>query len=113
MTEKELTAVRDFLTAVFDAALPIVQAKDKAAQDAWDIDGDDTYYRQYRSAPSVAMRHGALAEYVKSSVERSAYVPRVDREAVDPSAGDGRPSDDVAEGDAVGEISSDSPSIPR
>lgn len=107
MTEEELTAARDFIADAFAAALPIVQAKDKAAKDAWHIDGDDSYFRQYRSAPVVAKRDRALAEYIEGCVERSAYVPLVERERVDQSAGDGDAGDDVPTGDASGEVASD------
>lgn len=108
MTEEELTAARDFIAAAFEAALPIVQAKDKAAKDAWHIDGDDSYFRQYRAAPTVANRDRALREYIEGCIERSAYVPLAERERLDQPVADGAAGDDMAAGDAVDEVPSHS-----
>lgn len=99
LTLAEHRGVREFLNYALDMTEPIVAARDKAAKDAWRIDRDDTYYRQYRSLPNVVVRNGSLFQYIASFVNRSAYVPRVDREERDISEGHRATDDEVATGD--------------
>ena len=78
LTLAELHGVRQFLNFSLDMVEPIVSARDKAAQDAWKIDRDDSFYRQSRMLPNMVVRNKSLLSYVESFVNRSAYVPRLD-----------------------------------
>lgn len=65
MTEEELLATKKLLDRAFELALPVVQRRDKEANDALD-QGDDTYPRVYRAVPQLVYREGAVTEYRES-----------------------------------------------
>jgi len=112
LTEAELKAVRSFFILAIDAAEPIVKARDRAAEDAWRIDRDDTYFRQTRSLPNVVVRNGPLFQYTERFIDRSTYIPRVDRQPIVESKSDRTNDDAVAQpNENGGEVASDSQSV--
>lgn len=112
LTTAEHSALRDFLNMALDTTEPIVKARDKAGRDAWEIDGDDSNYREHRSAPQLVVRDRALFEHATGCVERSAYVPRSQRDQSDSDGPDRIDGFDVAEVAAPSEGPGDSPEIP-
>lgn len=55
LTEEELNAVQMFLNRAFEQARPIIQERDKVADDAFD-QGDDSFVRNYRRPPELVVR---------------------------------------------------------
>jgi hypothetical protein len=55
MTEPELNAVEQLFRTALAWARPVVERRDKEAQDAWDA-GDDSHTRNYRGLPTVVYR---------------------------------------------------------
>lgn len=59
LTADELNMTREFYNLLFDLAEPIVQERDRVAQDAYD-NGDDGFARIYREVPQVVVRTGTI-----------------------------------------------------
>lgn len=112
LTASEHSALRDFLNMALDATEPIVKARDKAGRDAWEIDGDDSNYREHRSAPQLVIRDRALFEHTTGCIERSAYVPLAQRNQRDQDGEPGGAGSSVAEVPASSEGAGDSPEVP-
>lgn len=55
LTHEELKALREFYSIAFTLAEPIVLARDKEAQDAFDA-GNDSFTRVYRAVPQLVVR---------------------------------------------------------
>jgi hypothetical protein len=62
LTLAELEAIREFFNLLFDLATPVVKARDKVAQDAFDA-GDDSYARIYRQVPQLIIRKGPVGQH--------------------------------------------------
>ena len=58
-TGDELNALKEFWDIAFANAQPIVELRDKIAQEAMEHDGDDSYTRLYRPLPRVVVREGS------------------------------------------------------
>lgn len=74
LTSEELASLRELFNRMFDMVEPIVEHRDKAAQDAYD-QGDDTITRLYRQVPRLIVREGAIREHSISLRERPSGPP--------------------------------------
>lgn len=89
-TEEELTSLKHLFDTAFALALPIVQQRDKEAQDAF-ANGDDSHSRIYRQVPQLVYREGAIGEHSEGVLDRLEDAAGVQRTADDL---DGRLRDD-------------------
>lgn len=105
-TEQELEAVKDIIDSAFEWARPIVQLRDKEAQDAWNK-GDDSFARNYRPVPQLVYRKRPNAEHSLGVHERSTRVPEGDRRATDSDGGVRGIGDELAEPDSSEDGSKD------
>lgn len=74
LTMEELDAMEELFKTAFDWARPVVERRDKEAQDAWES-GDDSYSRNYRAVPQLVFRKRPEWEHGESLHERPAGVP--------------------------------------
>lgn len=84
LTSEELALFRELMNLALDLAEPIVEQRDKAAQDAYE-NGDDSFVRIYRQVPRLVVRDGALRANSGSLRKRSEDSPE------GPGAGDAGP----------------------
>jgi hypothetical protein len=83
LTSDELDKLKTLLDMAFDIARPIVEERDKAAQHAYDTQGDDSIARLYRAVSRLIVREGAITENSTSVRQRPE----------DDAAGPGGPGD--------------------
>lgn len=84
LKEDELKDFKDFVSASISAAMPVVQARDKEAQNDFE-NGDDSNYRLHRAAPTLSLRTGALIEYSDRLRLRPSGFPGVEGEPSEPA----------------------------
>src|SRR6478609_4641970 len=77
MTAEELDAIRELLTTALDWAQPVVELRDKEAQDAQE-QGDDSFSRLYRAVPTVVYRKRPQYEHDPSILGGPEDVPESD-----------------------------------
>lgn len=77
LTIEELSALKELLDTAFKWAEPVVNQRDKEAQDAWE-NGDDSHSRNYRPLPTVVYRKEPKREHDESVRERPEGVPEGD-----------------------------------
>ena len=61
LTEAELDTLKELFDLAFELAKPIVQERDRVAQDEFDK-GNDSFDRLYRRVPTLVVREGAKRE---------------------------------------------------
>lgn len=112
LTTEELAYMREFFNMMFDLAQPVVELRDKVAQDAFE-QGDDSFSRSYRQVPQFVIRTGSVGPDGESLQHRFAGVAErlsSDRDSAENlrDSGDGVAAgeqddsgtqDDAAEGD--------------
>ena len=86
LTGEELDAVKQFFEMVFQAAEPIVRARDKVAEDAFAA-GDDSFSRSYRQVPQFIVRQRKDAEHGEGVQHGSSDVPSGELPGSDSDAG--------------------------
>lgn len=74
LTKQELDWLRDLLNLACDLAEPIVEHRDKVAQDAFD-NGDDSFARIYRQVPQLIVRERAFEGHGEGVYDGSSGVP--------------------------------------
>ena len=74
LTIPELEALRDLFVTALDWARPVVERRDKEAEDAWNA-GDDSHTRNYRPLPTVVYRKRPVAQHGEELLVGSEGVP--------------------------------------
>lgn len=74
LTIQELDELQAMFNTAFEWARPVVQQRDKEAEDAWN-EGDDSHSRNYRPLPTVVYRKRPVGEHGESVRERPEGVP--------------------------------------
>lgn len=69
LTLPELDALKDIFDSAFEWARPVVERRDKEAQDAWDS-GDDSHSRNYRPIPQLVYRKRPGGEHGQGVQQR-------------------------------------------
>lgn len=109
LTESELSALRELFNMLFDLAEPIVHARDKAAEDAYES-GDDSYERVYRRVPLFTVRKRIEPEYMQGLLERSFSDADLLQSGVDSQSRDGEDGVTVADIDSNDDVTNDNSS---
>lgn len=74
LTEAELVKLKQLFDLAFEWALPIVQRRDRKAQDAFD-NGDDSHSRIYRDVQHLVVRKRPLGEHGQGVSQRLDGIP--------------------------------------
>ena len=98
LTEEELVSIKHLFDTAFEWAMPIVQQRDKEAQDALEA-GDDSHSRIYRQVPKLVYRSGPESQHGESLQHGSEDAAGVPRDGDDPLGGLRGDGPDVAERD--------------
>lgn len=99
LTEQELDAMEDLFKSAFEWARPVVQQRDKEANDAWSS-GDDSVPRNYRPVPQLVYRKRPELQHGEELLQRPEDVPGGDRGAVDRDGGVRGAGDELAQPDS-------------
>lgn len=102
MTQQELLALKTFLNRAFDMAEPICEERDRAANEAFEATGDDSFVRLYRRAPEFVIRRGKVGQHTSGIPSGSEPDPSVGEDGRDPDRRPGGYSGEVVELDAPG-----------
>lgn len=107
LTMPELEALREIFVTAFEWAKPVVERRDKEAEDAWN-QGDDTHTRNYRPLPTVVYRKVPVTEHGQSIHERPERIPEGSRRERDGDSGGVRGAgDELAEPDSQQPVTQD------
>jgi len=98
LTYLELQTLRKLFDLAFEWAEPIVQERDRVAQDAFD-QGDDSFERLYRRVPNLVIRKRPKRENSDGVRERPESLPQ--------GSGGGEDSDGGVRGTSLGLAESD------
>lgn len=106
LTEEELLKTKELFDAAFEWALPVVQRRDKEAQDAFD-NGDDSHARVYRAVPQLVFRKRPESEHSEGIQVGPGRIPDSSRGAINPDEGLRGSGDVLPEPDASGSEAED------
>lgn len=106
LTVPELDAVEELFKTALEWARPVVERRDKEAQDAWDA-GDDSFTRNYRGLPTVVYRKRPESQHSEGLHERPEGVPEGDGGEPGESGGVRGTGSELAEPDEVNGSSED------
>lgn len=98
LTMEELKLTRQFFNLMFDLAEPIVEYRDKVAEDAA-AQGDDSFARYYRQVPQYVERSRTLREDDQGILNGFANLPQGAGGGVDPDGGVRGDGDELAPGE--------------
>jgi hypothetical protein len=99
LTEPELDAMEKFFALLFKKARPVVQQRDKVANDALER-GDDSFARVYRDAPQFIVREGQVSSDGQGVYDRPEDAPGGHAPDSDSDSSVGGSGDGVASGEA-------------
>ena len=98
LTHAELRGLKELIDLAFELAEPVVQERDRVAQDEFDK-GNDSFERLYRRVPTLVVREGAKRENNDSLRQRHSDLPDGSGGREDPYGGVRGAGDGLAESD--------------